>query len=81
MKNLVNYLSDIDITGLDDYVLSTYLDDRYDSLNETTATPGNTTGMGNPKPPAADGEASEPLRTKKRKHKRKCSKCKNCEEE
>lgn len=78
MKNLVNYFDDININGLDDYILSVSLDNCYEDVANATvrSTQSNTTGMGNPKPPTEEENGSEPMVNKKKKtHKRK-SKCK-----
>lgn len=74
MKNLVNYFDDININGLDDYILSVNLDNCYEDVADATAksTPSNTVGMGNPKPPTDDSNGSEPITHKKKKsHRRK----------
>lgn len=66
MKNIASHFKEIDIQGLDDYILCETLDLVAEEC--TNATPANTMGMGNPKMPTEDGEVgTEPLKTAKRK--------------
>lgn len=85
MKNIASHFKEIDIQGLDDYILCETLDLVAEEC--ANATPANTTakntmGMGNPKMPTEDGEVgTEPLATSKPKAKSKKHKKRFKEEE
>ena len=81
MKNIASHFKEIDIQGLDDYILCETLDLVAEEC--ANATPANTMGMGNPKMPTEDGEVgTEPLKTAKcKKEKVKKSKRYKSEEE
>jgi len=81
MKNIASHFKEIDIRGLDDYILCETLDLVAEEC-ANASTPANTMGMGNPKMPGEDGEAgTEPLAQKKPKKKRSNYKKKLSEEE
>lgn len=80
MKNIASHFKEIDIRGLDDYILCETLDLVAEEC-ANASTPANTMGMGNPKMPGEDGEGTEPLAQKKPKKKRSNYKRKLSEEE
>lgn len=69
MKNIASHFKEIDIQGLDDYILCETLDLVSEECADSTpanTTAKNTMGMGNPKMPTEDGEVgTEPLKTAK----------------
>lgn len=81
MKNIASHFKEIDIQGLDDYILCETLDLVAEEC-ANASTSANTMGMGNPKMPTEDGEVgTEPLATSKPKTKSKKHKKRFKEEE